>query len=670
MKHLLNLLCIFLIHQTTCAQVINNFDSYSVGDSLTMVSTDWFRWSGASEEEVLIDTFNSYNGDNSIHLFSSRGVDGGPQDVLLSFGGEYTLGDLDFSMRMFVENGKSAYFNIQGNETPGWSTPLQCFFEDDGKLLVEQSGNLLLQSNYVQGQWIKVGLIVDLNENKWKLYIDDVDQGKISIPSWANQLASLNLYPVNRSGDNDTSSYWVDNVRYTFTPYVVPPINAAAVSAGIEQGGGLEGQERRLGVTVANRGIGDILSLDIIVDYNGKQWVDKATNLNMAAGSNRYILTDSTIILSNADTTVDIVVTNVHSNGQDDDPSDDSISFSFKPVVPHPDRMMIAEVQTGTSCQFCVEGYVALEELTQEYEGLFQGISIHSQDAMEVPEYAEWIDSFYGAPPGASLFRTFFSNGGQQNFLEGGIIQTIGTAPDVKIAQTATYHDWFEEITLDIDVTLQASVDTGWHIFCVLIEDSITGPSPAYDQDNYYSGFTTGPGNYTALPDPVPASMMMYNDVARAILPSPAGEDAFGATPDSGATYSFSYVFPFSSTWKVENMAAVTVVLNEFGQIENGAASDISIVSNVEKEVTSRNSFSIKPNPANYFTYIEANISGDRVPQINVYNTAGQKVLSKTYKQLNGNYLFPINISDLEKGVYLVELHNGETQYREKLVVH
>ena len=81
----------------------------------------------------------------------------------------------------------------------------------------------------------------------------------------------------------------------------------------------------------------------------------------------------------------------------------------------------------------------------------------------------------------------------------------------------------FDETTLDLEIIIEATFTENligdFQLAAIIMEDAVTGPAPDYDQSNAYAGGDEGPmGGYEDLPNPVPASLMVYDHVAR-VLP-------------------------------------------------------------------------------------------------------------------------------------------------------
>ena len=115
----------------------DNFDAYSAGQYLGPQSLTWSTWSGTEggNEDVQITSANSSSAPNSIYL-SSTSANGGPQDVVLKFGQLYNSGIFTLQKKVFINSGKTGYYNIQGALTIGNLWALNVNF-DAGQLVID-----------------------------------------------------------------------------------------------------------------------------------------------------------------------------------------------------------------------------------------------------------------------------------------------------------------------------------------------------------------------------------------------------------------------------------------------------------------------------------------------------------------------------------------------------
>lgn len=126
----------------------------------------------------------------------------------------------------------------------------------------------------------------------------------------------------------------------------------------------------------------------------------------------------------------------------------------------------------------------------------------------------------------------------------------------------------------------------------------------------------------------------------------------------------------YGTTWTIENLGNAT---NYFWSV---SAVDTSFVESTEatSETLSinnfeTNTFSIFPNPSND-GIIDLKFSDDTLysekNQINVYSTTGQKVYSTSISTNTSQ----INLSELNSGIYIIEITSGNNSFTEKLVLN
>ena len=112
----------------------------------------------------------------------------------------------------------------------------------------------------------------------------------------------------------------------------------------------------------------------------------------------------------------------------------------------------------------------------------------------------------------------------------------------------------------------------------IVVESGITGPPPSYDQSNSYSGGDEGPmGGYEDLPNPVPATRMVYNHVGRHLLGGYNGDAAsLPMTLEDGQTYSHTYSYTLPEGFNEEYVYVVGLMINQStGEILNAGGSTI-----------------------------------------------------------------------------------------------
>ena len=217
-KYLITLGIVINSFSLIAQNLTDSFESYTVNSYLGPQSPNWSTWSGneGDTQDVKVVNTKAHSGTKSIY-FSSNRASGGPSDVILPFNpSSFSVGFFTFSMWMFVETNKAAYFNFQGSNGFGSSFPLNVSFYQDGKMKLYTSQRDLLNTTYPQNVWFEIKLIGNLNNAKWVLEINNVKKGTVYLSE--TSLYALDLYPVNNSpNSNNQSGFYVDDIKFDYT---------------------------------------------------------------------------------------------------------------------------------------------------------------------------------------------------------------------------------------------------------------------------------------------------------------------------------------------------------------------------------------------------------------------------------------------------------------------
>jgi len=158
MKTYLQLFIFLLFAGTLCGQASfsDDFEGYAVGDFVGSASADWGTWSGATggAEDARVTDIEAASGANSI--FFQGAVGGGPQDVILPFGGRYSSGSFEYSMNMLIPEGNNGYFNFQGETAPGITWVMNAQFMANGNVEFDDGAAVRTATTYPQGEWFNL----------------------------------------------------------------------------------------------------------------------------------------------------------------------------------------------------------------------------------------------------------------------------------------------------------------------------------------------------------------------------------------------------------------------------------------------------------------------------------------------------------------------------------
>ena len=684
----------FLFITTSYSQTISfcdDFESYNNGDPIAQTSKNWNTWgelmSGTvapfTDDANVVNTVPASSGSNTLYLVDATGS-GGPQDIVLMFdttqnittsnittlATPYISGNFTYSHMMYVRPGMTGYFNFQAENIPGNVWALEVNLDANGDILMSNTNGTSFTASYQQGVWFEIKFEIDLSANNWEVFIDGVSQG--SFANSINQLASLDLYP------GVSSEYYVDDVCYSYTPATLDPINAQTyIINPIE---GLAGQQRYPSVEVRNFGLNTINSFDISFDYNGNIITENITLINGGFGlaSMQTTLIDFTnpIILTGGPINGTAYIYNIN-GGIPQSTSDDTLSISINAVTPANHKLVVGEEATGTWCSWCPRGAVALNWMDHDYEGYWQGIAVHNGDPMTNTDYDNAMAPYIGGYPSGLVDR------GPEidpSAFKGDFLQRVVMPPSAKIQVGADQNGGTLEVSLTVEALQTMSGTNAWSLVCVLVEDSVQGQGSQYYQANAYSGGNAGPlvdvdgSDWANKPSNVPDYLMIYRHVARAISPSWSGEYLDGTFFGPGDTETKCFTFNLDQSWDLSQIHIVGMLIqSSSGMIDNAGSSsitsamdnglDISCVGGpteaVYLEGPENDKTQLYPNPANNKTSI-VNLPIN-TKKIKVIDIKGSIVLEVEKTET-------INISELPKGIYEVQIITNKQTINRKLI--
>jgi hypothetical protein len=644
----------------------DNFDSYSSGDNLAAKSAVWETWSSPNggADDVKVTNSKAKSGSNSIY-FQSTAANGGPADVILPFGGARNNGQFELKMNMNVDAGKNAYFNFQEQTTVGKGYTIDVYFNDNKTLNINnQAAGSLLSVSYPQGQWFEFQLKVDLNTNSWDLYIDGTKAG--SFQNSTRALASMDLFPINGS------SFYVDDVSYTYTAYAPTSKNASVTYIGNVMGY-LAGANVTPSVEIRNLGTTTITSAELSIKYNGNTLNKTLTGISLPANGLYTTTFDNTlsIVGGNGDVVASVVTVN---GTADDNANDDSKTISINPIVPAKGKVVIGEEATGTWCQWCPRGAVALKTMHDKYDGFFQGIAVHNNDPMENPYYDASIASKISGYPSALVDRGAKMD---PSAMGGDFINRIQIAPKGVMDIAAKYDAATKMMSVSVETTIESAISGDYRIACVIVEDDVTGTTSGYNQSNAYAGGGSGVmGGYEKLPNPVPAAQMVYDHVGRAIAPTFSGlPNAFGASASAGQKFIHNFTFDIDPSWDLTQMHVVSMFIDKTGMIDNGGTIHYNdAIKKAFKDGTAvlasqdlngpDTRMALQPNPSDKQFNIAIFGAMNGQSSLEIVDMQGKVVYQS--QQLSGKMTIPSQ--DWSAGVYLVRLNENGQVFQKKFV--
>lgn len=419
-----------------------------------------------------------------------------------------------------------------------------------------------------------------------------------------------------------------------------------------------------LAVSVKNAGFNPITSIEL--NWNdGADHIQTINGLNIAPGATVNVNHPTAVSYATAvEENIAVTISQVNA-AVDSDPSNNTGSAKINTVSALEEKSVVIEEGTGTWCQWCPRGAVAMDYMVSTYPNDFIGIAVHNGDPMTVAEY-DAAANFSGYPS-ANVDRVLLGQTVSQNAFNsyynarkdlivpaGMSVAATGAGNTVSIVATATFRTPFAAANYRLGV--------------IVIEDDVTGTTSQYNQANAYAGGANGAmGGYESLPNPVPAAQMVYDHVGRALLGGYDGQaNSVPAVITDGqvVNYTFNYTIPATSTRA--DMHAVAVLIDQSnGEIVNAIQGSLSGASLGEVETIG---MEVYPNPATDVVNVKFVGNGGDY-QIAITDLAGRQVASTSLMNASGAQSVALPIAEFSAGNYLVTIAKDGASYTQNLIV-
>lgn len=420
-------------------------------------------------------------------------------------------------------------------------------------------------------------------------------------------------------------------------------------------------ENNNIELTINNNGVTPITS--VTVEWNDGSSNEEVISVNIPPFGSATVTHPTQVNYANAiESLINIEITEV--NGQnDDDPSNNSGSTIINIVSQFANKAVLFEEGTGTWCQWCPRGKVAMEEMTSKESG-FIGIMVHNGDPMAVPAYDNAAS--FGGYPSVNVDRVFLDETVSLPAFESlyAARKDVVSPADLSANVTGSGNDF----DLDVTATFYTEIsNANFRLGVIITENGVTGTGSGYSQSNAYAGGAYGPmGGYENLPNPVPAEDMVYDYVGRELLGGYDGE--VGSVPNSvtdgqQVSHTFSYSVPTSS--ERSNIRAVAVLIDQnTGEVVNAYRFPISLANLVSHE--NNVEMNVYPNPATDKTTIQ--FESIQSSKLEIFNALGQLVYSKSITD-SGEQLIEVSTSKFVAGIYNVVVSNENNRSSKKLSV-
>jgi hypothetical protein len=426
------------------------------------------------------------------------------------------------------------------------------------------------------------------------------------------------------------------------------------------------GGEMYLTGTVNNPGFVNVTSFDIQVS-NGTTTTTETVTVDMPFDESYDFELPYTVAAGVND--VQVTVNNINGAGDDGDPSDNVDNASVEGVTPVAGRKVIGEEATGTWCQWCPRGAVMMDFLTENYDN-FIGIAVHNADPMVVAAYDGPVSAAVGGYPSGLIDRAY----GDVDPLEfeDYFIDRMSQEPVVAINQNVDWDATTRTATVTSYFKFLQEMNGDFRVAVAFTEDDVTGTASTWGQKNAYSGGGSGPmGGYENLPTTVPASQMVYDHVARAIVGGFGGAaNSAPATNPAGTVFSYQTTYTVPNAYDVTQMHAVTMLINNAGgEILNAEATAIPNIFTGVKDANSAVSVKMFPNPVVDEATIKINLTETSDVMVRIVDAMGKVVVERNYANISGEQRLPFRVGDMATGAYVLSVTAGGQTVAQTFVI-
>jgi hypothetical protein len=193
--------------------------------------------------------------------------------------------------------------------------------------------------------------------------------------------------------------------------------------------------------------------------------------------------------------------------------------------------------------------------------------------------------------------------------------------------------------------------------------------STSSDKD-WFKFTTTSPNTnirITLTNLPKDYDLRLYNSSGSTLATSANGSttsETIVRNTTAAASY-FIQVYPYGSTNFSSTLCytlRVSVGSTAFRVTENGVVEE-------NMEELSKESFVLYPNPTQNEVNVLFNAASARTFQLNIFDMVGKQVYTQQLNLEEGQNKYNVNVAELSKGIYFVELLNNEERQVKKLII-
>lgn len=357
-------------------------------------------------------------------------------------------------------------------------------------------------------------------------------------------------------------------------------------------------------------------------------------------------------------------------NGSEDDNAfNNSRTEDVKAYAFLPKRRLVIEEGTGTWCGWCPRGIVALARMDEDHPDDVIGIAVHEGDPMELEIYTDGTN-FEGFPS-ANYDRTILGDDISPDIAESYYQNRVVDRNDLSVASIS--HEFVfgpgdTQIIVTAKIIPALNLEGDYKLAVVITEDGVMGTDDTYAQANNYNAGTEPMGNFESMPNPVPASLMTYDHVARDIIGGYDGVISFPSSMSYNEEYEATISGGFPIGIAYENANVITLLLGPDGEIVNAVRSPLNNTPSSTIKIAEFFDVNIYPNPVGDMTFVSLDLKESQEVELQILDLAGRTIAQKNYGLLTGEQVLPIIPEDNWNGIYIFRIRVGK-EIRSKKVI-
>lgn len=336
------------------------------------------------------------------------------------------------------------------------------------------------------------------------------------------------------------------------------------------------GETLSLEGTVTNNTETDIKGIGLVFSISGHEYVKNESELTIPAKRSVEVSL-TTDFVSNA---MESYPYTVEVSSGDYTVSDRGVLLSVRQNV-------LLEEGTGTWCMWCPRGTVAIENLKAKYPDTFIPVAVHAGDPMVVDGYSIYTTSGY---PVCVANRMDRLRGDPRN-MEEYYLDAAGRNPIAALVSTGVMDASAKKISMKTEAAFSKDYsDARFALQYIVVENNVHSEDARYNQKNGYSGGSEEMGGFENLPNPVPASQMWYQDVARLKTGDDSGiSESIPAYIVAGKLLSYDADFVLGDNiMNLDELKVIAAIIDtKNGEVVNSAYATVTEPSSIPEITTS-----------------------------------------------------------------------------------